>query len=338
MDAVDPIDVVILWVDVSDPAWQEARRHVLGGSAGTGYTGANNEWDTLRYLLRSIEQYCPWVRRIHLVTPGQVPRWLVEDHPRISVVDQRTILPADASPSFNSMAVEVNLDRIPGLARNFMYFNDDMLVLKPTTAADVFPHGRPAGFAIQNAITSSNDWSHWVLNAVGAVNAVFEKRRVMRLRPLQWFHPRYGRYVIRNLALLPWGSFTGFFEPHVPMALRTDTYEQIRRQLPELVRKTSMSRVRSLGDVSPFLYRYWQLCTGDFTPVSPDAYGRFFEVDATSLDAVEAHLRSNRSIFVCLNDGPGADEEGVRERLHVMLDARFPQPSSFERRPTSQRE
>ncbi|MFB8145830.1 stealth family protein [Microbacterium sp. NPDC056003] len=336
MDAVGPIDVVILWVDVRDPEWQSARRAARGGSADMRYTGADNDWDTLRYLLRSIDQYCPWAQRIHLVTPGHVPHWLVESHPRLSVVDQRVLLPPDAAPSFNSMAVEVNLDRIPDLAPTFVYFNDDMLVLRETTVRDIVPRGRPAGFAVQNALTASNDWSHWVLNAVGAVNSVFDKRRVMRARPAQWFSPRYGRHVLRNIALLPWGSFTGFFEPHVPMVLRTKTFADVRRRLPELIETTTRSRVRSLSDVSPFLYRYWQLCTGDFSPVSPDAYGRFFEVSAASLDAVETHLRSSRSLFVCLNDGPDAHADGVRERLHALLDARFPHPSAFEREPATQ--
>lgn len=337
MDAVDPIDVVILWVDVNDPEWQAARNVALGRPAQPQHSSVAEEWDPLRYLLRSLEQYCPWVRRIHLVTPGQMPRWLVENHPQLSVVDQRDLLPPEASPSFNSMAVEVNLDRIPGLAPTFVYFNDDMLVLRPTSIDDVLPKGRPAGFAIQNALSASNDWSHWVLNAIGAVNAVFDKRRVMRSSPAKWFSLRYGRHLLRNIALAPWGSFTGFFEPHVPMVLRTETFEQVRQKLPDLVRNTSMSRVRSLGDVSPFLFRYWQLCTGDFTPVSPDAYGRFFEADMTSLDAVEAHLRSNRSLFACVNDGPGTDDAGVRDRLRAILDARFPRASSFEREISPQR-
>lgn len=330
MDAVDPIDAVILWVDVADPKWQASRAAALGTAGEARYTGANSDWDSLRYLLRSIEMYCPWARRIHLVTPGHVPQWLVGDHPRISVVDQRELLPSDVPPSFNSMAVEVNLDRIPDLAPTFVYFNDDMLVLRETTTHDILPHGRPAGFAVQNALSASNDWSHWVLNAVGAVNDVFNKRRVMRKKPGQWWSVRYGRHLIRNIALLPWGSFTGFFEPHVPMVLRTETFRQVRQRLPELVESTTRSQVRSLSDVSPFLYRYWQLCTGDFTPVSPDSFGRFFEVSAESLDAVEAHLRASRSMFVCLNDVPASEGAGVHERLHAILDVRFPMASSFE--------
>ena len=40
----------------------------------------------LRYSLRSIEQYAPWVRQVFLVTNGQIPYWLNLDSPRLTLV------------------------------------------------------------------------------------------------------------------------------------------------------------------------------------------------------------------------------------------------------------
>ena len=37
----------------------------------------------LRYSLRSVEKYAPWVRNIYIVTNGQIPYWLDLSHPRI---------------------------------------------------------------------------------------------------------------------------------------------------------------------------------------------------------------------------------------------------------------
>jgi UDP-N-acetylglucosamine-lysosomal-enzyme len=42
--------------------------------------------EELRYSLRSIEKYAPWVRHIYLVTNGQVPYWLNMTNPKITVV------------------------------------------------------------------------------------------------------------------------------------------------------------------------------------------------------------------------------------------------------------
>lgn len=328
-DVHPPIDVVILWVDVADDEWQH-RRAAAGSDETRGYVGATNEWDTLRYLLRGIDRYCPWVRRVHLVTPGQTPRWL-DSASGVVIVDQSDLLPPGHAETFNSMAVEANLDRIPDLADHFLYFNDDMLVMKPTMPEDVFPGGLPAGFAVLNAGTGSGAWSHWVLNAVGIIDRAFDKRTVIRRHPGQWFSPRYGRHLLRNVALLPWDTFTGFFEPHLPMALERSTFEEVRTAAPREMARTTDAAFRSLDCVSPFVYRYWQLCSGRFSPVDPDQFGRFFEIRADTIDAIERELARPRGRFLCLNDDSHAVGDGVRARMHRALESSFPHASRFER-------
>ena len=98
-----PVDVVYTWVDGSDPAWNAAREQRLAGVTGTAQTRESSgqarfiAHDELRYSFRSIHLFAPWVRRIHLVTAGQVPDWLDTDHPMVNLVDHAQILPAEAS-------------------------------------------------------------------------------------------------------------------------------------------------------------------------------------------------------------------------------------------------
>ena len=40
----------------------------------------------LRYSLRSVERYTPWIRNIYIVTNGQIPSWIKIDHPRLTIV------------------------------------------------------------------------------------------------------------------------------------------------------------------------------------------------------------------------------------------------------------
>eukprot|EP00906_Rhabdomonas_costata_P032718 RCo046089 len=80
----------------------------------------------LRYSLRSVEKYVPWVRRIFLVTNGQIPSWLNLKNPRLTVVQHSDIFPNKSHlPTFSSPAIEAHLHRIPGLAKRFLYLNDD---------------------------------------------------------------------------------------------------------------------------------------------------------------------------------------------------------------------
>lgn len=42
--------------------------------------------DELKYSLRSLHQYAPWIRYIYIVTNGQIPRWLNLEHPKIRII------------------------------------------------------------------------------------------------------------------------------------------------------------------------------------------------------------------------------------------------------------
>ena len=98
-----PVDVVYTWVDGSDPVWNAAREERLAGVTGTAQSRESSgrarfiAHDELRYSFRSIHLFAPWVRRIHLVTAGQVPDWLDPDHPMVNLVDHAQILPADGA-------------------------------------------------------------------------------------------------------------------------------------------------------------------------------------------------------------------------------------------------
>ena len=134
-----PIDVVYTWVDGNDEEWNAAReRRLADVSDATMRTRASSgqarfvDRGELRYSMRSVHLLAPWVRRIHLVTAGQVPPWLDVDDPMINLVDHRDLLPADALPTFNSHAIESVAAPDPGLSEHFLYFNDDFFLGRPT--------------------------------------------------------------------------------------------------------------------------------------------------------------------------------------------------------------
>ena len=45
--------------------------------------------DELRYSLRSLERFAPWIRNVIIVTNGQIPNWLNVEHPQIRLVQHR---------------------------------------------------------------------------------------------------------------------------------------------------------------------------------------------------------------------------------------------------------
>ena len=100
----------------------------------------NNE---LKYSLRSVEKYAPWVRKIFIVTNGQIPSWLNLNNPRISIVAHDEIfLNKTHLPTFSSPAIESHIHRIPGLSKKFIYMNDDVFFGSEVWPDDFYTHSK----------------------------------------------------------------------------------------------------------------------------------------------------------------------------------------------------
>lgn len=160
-----PIDAVYTWVNGSDPIWRSDRdfwyqrsiqeydtparntqKSQSNGSDDEDGASADNHFrdnDELRYSIRSLDKYAPWIRHIYIVTNGQVPSWLDTDSPRITIVKHSEIFQNSSHlPVFSSSAIESNLERIPGLSDTFLYFNDDVFLAAPVWPDDfITPSG-----------------------------------------------------------------------------------------------------------------------------------------------------------------------------------------------------
>ena len=105
------------------------------------------DYEQLRYSLRSLEKYAPWVRRVYLVTNGQIPHWLNMDHPKLTLVTHEEIFDDRRSlPTFSSPAIESNLHKIAGLSEKFLYFNDDIMLGTEVWPEDFYT--RQEGFKV----------------------------------------------------------------------------------------------------------------------------------------------------------------------------------------------
>jgi hypothetical protein len=142
-DITFPIDFVYTWVDHTDPAWAAAkdayaREHAVQTGEDTTALARYESHDELRFSLRALETYAPWVRHVYLVTVGHVPAWLKRDHPKLRLVKHEDIIPKQHLPTFNSHVIEAHLHHIPGLAEHYVYFNDDVMLTRPMQPCDFF--------------------------------------------------------------------------------------------------------------------------------------------------------------------------------------------------------
>ena len=116
------IDLVYLWVDGNDPKWLKKRSLLfkeIGRNISTNFNGRYANNDELKFSLRSVERYAPWIRKIFIVTDDQTPEWLDIKNPKIKIIDHKEILPDESLPCFNASVIEHFLHKIPNLSEYF---------------------------------------------------------------------------------------------------------------------------------------------------------------------------------------------------------------------------
>lgn len=328
------IDFVITWVDMNDPKWQADFSKYSGRKENTknGVSEARfRDNGFLRYWFRGVEKFAPWVRRIHFVTSGQKPEWLDESNPKINLVNHKDYIPEEFLPTYNSVVIERYIHRIPGLADHFVYFNDDFYIINTITPARFFRNGMPCDIA---AFLYNPSWSQWykrIKNNLKIINRHFDKREVMRRDRDKWFHKSYGSKARWNYLLKPYGKFITLRTPHNAQPYLKSTFEEVWAVAGKELTKTSANRFRALNDLTPELFRTWQICRGNFEPYNTYSDTKMFPLMVRPRQAVRAIYNQSYSL-ICLNDNVH-----IRNYDRVMADIRaafesiLPEKSGFER-------
>jgi len=309
------VDAVWTWVDGSDPAWEVERRrrlHDLDDPAARERTrsGPSRYADRgeLRWSMRSVHLLAPWVRRLHVVTAGQVPAWLDVDHPQVNLVDHRDILPAQALPTFNSHAIEAALHRIDGLAEHFCYLNDDMVLSSPRRREDFFTATGSTAVLPSSGVVGlpGQDRGLPYLQAAGVNRRLLEEA--------------FGRVVVHTLA-------------HAPYAHRRSRLAEIAARFPAEVAATERAPFRSPTDVSMLssLAQHYGLMTG----TAHLARGDWAYVDLADAGVggrLRALLERDRDGF-CLGESHdfARDPVQVQGILDDVLGRLLPVPAPWER-------
>ena len=330
-----PIDIVIPWVDGEDENWLKEKNRFSDQVTSSVHDYNYKDWGLLKYWFRSIEKNAPWVRTIYFITCGQVPAWMdVSRNSKLKLVFHEEFIPLEYLPTFSSHTIELNIHRLPGLAEHFIYFNDDMYLIRKASRELFFYKGLPCDTAIINPIApqSRNVISHLMLTNIAIINEHFSKTQVIEKDLFKWFNPKYGRYNLLSLMFAPWRRFPGLYEQHLPTSFLKSTFEEVWSKEYTILDQTCKRRFRDFKlDVNQWLMKDWQIAEGMFTPRSVYA-GRAFSVrDLNDAEQVAKVLSKRKYKMVCINDHV---EEGVEDISNCIKDAferEYPDKSSFEK-------
>ena len=334
------IDFVIPWVDGNDQKWrnqmeryrrqesrQDSRQEEMTDAAESRY----RDWDNLRYWFRGVETFAPWVNRVHFITWGHLPEWLNKRHPTLNIVRHTDFIPKEFLPTFSSHPIELSMHRIAGLAEKFVYFNDDMFLLRPVAPERFFQHELPCDNLRLNIIPPSSI-AHIIMNNVDLINMRHEKRRSIRRNLSKWFNRNYTfSDIVKTLTLMPWNTFAGFKDHHMPQPFLRSTFEKLWEEEGDLLAGTVAHRFRNVLDYSQYLMRYEQLVTGYFSPVSM-CDCRLDTLGEESIRHICDCIAAQKYAMACLNDSDTIhDFDGVKKELNAAFEQILPNKCSYER-------
>ncbi|MGQ0626299.1 MAG: stealth family protein [Sporichthyaceae bacterium] len=316
IDDVDfGVDAVYTWVDGADPAWRERMARARAAEQGLEYHPQSQgdqrflQRDELRYSLRSVEMFAPWIRHIYLVTDRQCPAWLDTTHPKITVIDHRDIF-ADSSvlPVFNSNAIISRLHHVPGLSEHYIYFNDDFFLGRPLRPNHFFT---PSGLA---RVSPANN-----RRPFGSASAKSEPHINLTRNMRDLLEAEFGITISRAIK-------------HTPYPQLRSVHLEMEERFAEVYRRTCASRFRHHEDiVADQLFHYYAQITAKAV-VGSLRYDYYSLGRASDLPRLRAALAyRNRDVF-CLNDDPQPGVEPMAEAdVREFLEDYYPVRSSFER-------
>lgn len=308
------IDLVYLWVNGNDPQWLAKRNACIGKTEEKSAVNCDGRYadnDELKYSLRSIEKYAPWIRRIFIVTDNQVPVWLDTANPKVRIVDHKEIMPDVCLPCFNSAVIEHFLYKIPGLAEHFIYANDDMFINKPVTPETFF--GKD-GLPIVRF--NRRPFRKWTLLFKEKVQGKRLSNYVQTIRnSAELVEKKYGKY------------YGGKTHHNIDAYLRSD-YEHAAKVFEDEIRTTLPNHVRSENDIQRNIYSYVALAEkrGHLHYVTQRTSFRLHIQNESHYGKLERY----NPILFCMNDSQYA-KDCDRKRAAAFLDKRFPEKSQYEK-------
>jgi hypothetical protein len=324
---IPQIDAVITWVDGNDISHQRKRDRIFRQETGKEDTEIPAGKDSTRFIdngelkfcLRSIRRYAPWIRNIYIITDDQVPEFLTEelmDQLRIRIVDHREILESYewAMPTFNSRTLETALWRIKGLSDKFIYFNDDFVITQPVQPEDFF---KGENVVLRGKWKKVRQYGAFRLKLNELISLAIKKvlgiNRTMNL-----------------LMQIKSAQLAGFYEsyymsPHVPHPIRKKTLIQFFEKKPGHFDKNIQYKFRSTEQFSGvYLANHLEIRDGNAILERQDESVMLNgEMDLYPiLKAKLSRIQSRQVRFVCLQ-GMETFSKGQRKKIKSLLKNEF---------------
>ncbi|MCI5990409.1 MAG: Stealth CR1 domain-containing protein [Candidatus Cryptobacteroides sp.] len=314
-----PIDAVITWVDGNDPEHRRKRlEYEKGGELSHDDVAGDIRYVSIgeiNFCVASILRYAPFVRTIYIVTDNQDPHLepFIENYfpgqsSKIRIIDHKVIYRGYEQylPVFCSTSIETLIWRIPGLSEHFIYFNDDFMLVRPTSPEDYFDGDKVVCYANKFSIPFANLIQFLKPRSNGHKKVTFKHKMVLAAEVLgirDYFY-RLG---------------------HNPQSMRVSVYREYFEKHPDVLERNIKYRFRDIEQFqAPELG--FLLCRLRGELVLRPKKGNNLYLLPKGRSYMKCHLdkfrKSTREKFCCVNSLNYASEEDreatlawLRERI-----------------------
>lgn len=332
---MEEIDFVLIWVDGNDKKWQEEKnKYDTNVIDNSNNICRYRDWEQLKYWFRGVEKFAPWVRKVHFITEGHLPKWLNKDCPKLNIIKHSDYIPSQYLPTFSSHTIELNFDKIKELSEKFVYFNDDMFLCDNVKKTDFFINGLPRDNAICNIITpdGTNDLiKHILVNNIDLINRNFDKKKVINQNFTKWFSVKNGKMNVKNLLLYIWPRFSMLQEFHIPNAYMKSTLNEVWKKEYKIINETCLNKFRKSTDVNQWIFRYWQLMKGEFVPRNYK-FSAYFDITNDTVNEICDTIEKQKKKIICINDSDEkVDFNFAKNKINTSFEKILSQKSQFEK-------
>ena len=334
------IDFIVLWVDNSDEEWKRQKEYWQDKSERL--KAATNDvryrdWNIFKYWFRCIEENAPWVRKVHLVTNGQIPNWLNLNNSKLQLDFHNSFMNPDSLPSFNSSAIEVQLHKIKNLSERFVYFNDDMFLINPVSPEFFFKGKLRADYFCEREYLrfTGTEFSKLLHSDINEINKNIEDKRTIIKNVIgfdRWFSKELSlSYRLSNLVnFLRTKKFAGFSVEHTASAFTKSLLEDVWENCEITLSNTITHKFRSATDVNQYLFRYWSFIKGEYF-LNKKIKGGYYTLNEVD-DAVKAIEGKSYYPIICINDADNVKyNENKVKKIREAFEKKYSRPSSFEK-------
>eukprot|EP01132_Coremiostelium_polycephalum_P000615 gene615-764_t len=308
------VDIVYTWVNGSDPDHMKSKAQRLNQTDETVKQQLFRYRDNggLRYSLRSVRKYAPWVKNIWIVTNGQIPSWLNQEQAKkhnINLIFHKDFMDPDDLPTFNSNAIESSFPNLPEQVSNcFIYFNDDIFFGSPVNQTNYFdedfnPTLSDYAWEIDSApLEDDDDYTKTLRNSNRVLDQLWNETKSRRASD-------HGVYA---------------FDRKILMKMKEDIGEQLKN--------TTAAPIRSPKNIV-FVHLYLHFATRFGHPnilPSGNYYGGISTGGLETSEKVFADIYkvygTNTYKTICINDGFDDNEMMyyLQKELHKLYEYYFP--------------